>query len=279
MRDSALSDSRFGYEQLHLETSGPSAGEPVLLLHGWGSSARNMQAVAEALSASHRVYNLDLPGHGHSPAPPEPMGVPEHAALVARLLEEQVGGPATLLGHSNGGRISLYMAGDDAMRHLVQRLILISPSGVRPARSMKVRLRSATARALKAPFAILPEPAREFGLDWLRHSLVWRALGSSDYRSLHGVMRETFVRTVNHYVEDRLPSITAPTLIFWGDRDEAVSRRQISVLEENIPDSGVVILEGAGHYAYLDSFGMFIEATRYFLGDEGLGDGGLKKEN
>ena len=258
-------DGQFGYARLHCDVSGPETGEPILLLHGWGSSAANMSAISEALSDSYRVYNLDLPGHGLSPAPPDGLGVPEHAALVADLIRDRIGPPVTIVGHSNGGRIALYMASEPAMKALIKRLVLISPSGVTPQRPPSYYIKKYTARALKAPFEFLPPKLREFGLDWLRHSLVWRLLGSTDYRALEGSMRGTFVKTVTHHLDDRLREIEVPTLLIWGDRDTAISRYQMQVLEKNIRDAGVVVLEGAGHYSYLDDFDRFIGATRYFL--------------
>ena len=78
-------------------------------------------------------------------------------------------------------------------------------------------------------------------------------------------MRDTFVRTVNYFVEDRLEKISVPVLLFWGDQDSAVSRRQMEILEARIPDAGLVVLEGAGHYGYLDDPDTFVAATRYFL--------------
>lgn len=255
----------FGYEDLNVEVNGPESGEPLLLLHGWGSSARLMRVLADAFSDEFRVYNVDLPGHGLSPAPPEPWGVPEHAELVFHLIRETVGQPANIIGHSNGGRIALYMASEPEMMPSIERLVLISPSGITPRREWKYFARKYTASALKAPFELLPGTLREFGLDWLRHSLIWKALGSSDYRHLQGVMRGTFVKTVNFHVDDRVRLIRAPTLLFWGDRDEAVSRYQMDVLEAGIPDAGLVVLPGAGHYGYLDDPDTVIAATRHFL--------------
>ena len=253
------------YRDLHLDVHGPETGAPVLLLHGWGSNAQLMRPVADALADRYRLYNLDLPGHGLSPPPPEPWGVPEHAALVRRLLEERIGAPTTLVGHSNGGRIALYMASEPDSSPLIQRLVLVSPSGIAPRRTWKYHAKKNLARGLKAPFEILPGSLRAYGLDWLKHSLVWRALGSSDYRTLDGVMRDTFVKTVSCHLDDRLHRIVVPVLLFWGDRDEAVSRQQMQVLEDRIPDAGLVILHDAGHYGYLDDAATFVAATRCFL--------------
>lgn len=253
------------YQDLHIEAHGPHDAPPLLLLHGWGSSARNMRPLADALSVSYRTHTIDLPGHGTSPPPPEPWGVPEHAALLHAYIENEIQSPVTLLGHSNGGRISLYMASAPSHADLVERLVLISPSGIRPERSWRYHLRSGLAHTLKAPFQALPSPLRAPALDWLRHSLVWRLLGSSDYNTLSGVMRETFVKTVNHYLDDELEQIHVPTLLFWGTEDTAVSRRQMSIIEESIDDCGLVELEGAGHYGHLDNFDTVLSGTRHFL--------------
>lgn len=260
-----MAEAPFTYTDLNLETTGPEAGEPVLLLHGWGSNATLMRPIAEALQDRYRVYNLDLPGHGASPPPPEGWGVPEHAALVYDLIQHEMGGTTSVVGHSNGGRISLYIASTPALAPALRRMVLLSPSGITPRRTASYHIRKNLASALKAPFGLLPASLREHGLDWLRHSLVWRALGSSDYQSLSGVMRETFVKTVNCYLDDRVHNITVPTLLCWGDQDPAVSREQMAFLEKEIPDAGLVVLEGAGHYGHLDSPTLFNAATRHFL--------------
>ncbi|WP_397546512.1 alpha/beta fold hydrolase [Rhodothermus marinus] len=252
-------------ERLHLEVQGPEDGPPVLLLHGWGSSARLMAPIAEALADRYRVFNVDLPGHGLTPPPPEPWGVAEHAALVAELIRRRIGRPVVLVGHSNGGRIGLYLASEPDGAALLRALVLISPSGMRPRRPWHYYLRATLARLLKAPFQVLPQPLREPALDWLRHTVVWKALGSSDYRRLEGVMRETFVRIVNTYVEDRLARIDIPVLVFWGERDRAVGRAQMERLVQALPDAGLVVLKNAGHYGYLDAPDTFIATTRYFL--------------
>ena len=95
----------------------------MLLLHGWGSNARLMLPIAEALAGRYRVYTLDLPGHGLSPQPPEAWGIPEHAALVEHFLEDRIGAPTTIIGHSNGGRIALYMAGEPQPSPWIERLV------------------------------------------------------------------------------------------------------------------------------------------------------------
>ncbi len=253
------------FRSAHVEWLGSTDHPGIVVLHGWGSSAEVMAGLARGLSEVFRVANVDLPGHGRAPVPPFPLGVPEHADLVASLIRERFRGPVAIVGHSNGGRIGLYMASEEGMSSLISGLVLIAPSGVKPRRKPGYYLKKYAATFLKAPFEILPSRARDFGLDWLRHSLVWKALGSSDYRRLTGVMRDTFVRTVTFHLEDRLPRVRVPTLVFWGDQDRDVSRYQISEVERRVPDVGVVTLEGAGHYAHLDAPETVLQATRHLL--------------
>jgi pimeloyl-ACP methyl ester carboxylesterase len=253
------------HDDLRMTRRGPSGGAPLLLLHGWGSSAQQMQPLADALSDRYDTHTPDLPGHGGSPPPPTAWGVPEHADLLHAYIREEIREPVTLIGHSNGGRIGLYMASEPSMQANVSRLVLVSPSGIEPERSWSFYARAGVARALKAPLQMLPPPVRAPALDWLRHSAVWRLLGSSDYNAASGTMRETFVKTVSHHLDDRVSRIDVPVLVFWGTEDEAISRQQMDVLEAAIDDCGIVELDGAGHYGHLDAFPTVLSATRSFL--------------
>ena len=249
---------------LSVEVLGPGEGPALLLLHGWGRSRRDMRPLAEGLAPPFRAHLVDLPGHGASPDPPEPWGVPEHADVLNAYIRDSIRAPLSIAGHSNGGRIALYMASDPASAP-IERLALISPSGVAPERSWAHRLRAALATALKAPVQALPAPVRPPAEDWLRHSLVWRLLGSADYNAEQGVMRETFVRTVNHHLNGALRRVDVPTLLFWGTEDEAVSRRQMTVMASEIPDCGLVELEGAGHFGHLQQPDVVQAGLQHFL--------------
>ena len=270
-----MSSDAYPLDRLRIREHGPrtnpdSEDEPrsdstLVVLHGWGSRLEDMETLAGPLAESYRVLNVDLPGHGESPPPDTPWGVPEYADLIARILADRGLSSASLLGHSNGGRIGLYMASEPKYAPLIDRLVLIAPSGVTPERGLGYYLRSWAARIAKAPFRPLPEPYRSRALDWLRSTRLWSALGSSDYQAAEGVMRETFVRTVTHHLDENVARIEAPTLIFWGENDPAVSRRQVEFLESHIPDAGLVVLENAGHFAHIDDPATCLSAIRYFL--------------
>ena len=268
---SAAASAEAFAERMHADVRGPEGAPPVLLLHGWGSSAALMEAAGRPLEDAMRVHTLDLPGHGRTPAPPrladnEAWGVPEYAALVAHYITANGLAPVPVVGHSNGGRIALTMASDEKTAGLISRMVLVSPSGVTPPRPVSYHLRRGYVSALKAPFRLVPAgPLRERGLAWLRSTLYWRLVSTGDYAAASDAMRETFVKTVNHHVDERLGAIRVPTLVVWGDADTAVVREQVETLARDIPDAGLLVLPGAGHYGYLDAYPTYAAAVRSFL--------------
>lgn len=250
---------------LNVEVRGPTDGPSLLLLHGWGRSLEDMRPLVQGLSDAYRTHAVDLPGHGASPPPPEPWGISEHAQELHDYIRNEIQSSVTIVGHSNGGRIALYMASRPDFSPSIDRLALISPSGVEPERSWSYHLRSGVATALKAPVQALPSSLQTPAEDWLRHSLVWRLLGSADYNAQQGVMRKTFVKTVNYHLNGELTRIQVPTLLFWGTEDDAISRRQMEVMENKIDDCGLVELDGASHFGHLDQPGPVLSGLRHFL--------------
>jgi pimeloyl-ACP methyl ester carboxylesterase len=104
-----------------LEVSGPQDAPPLVAVHGLGGSHANWLAVAPALSQDHRFYAIDLAGHGHTRPDHRSTEVPANQELLHRFIVDVVGEPATLLGNSMGGLISLRQAAfhPDTVRDLV----------------------------------------------------------------------------------------------------------------------------------------------------------------
>ena len=231
-------------------------GAPVVVLHGWGGRIESMAPVIECLRPTFRVVALDLPGFGDSPVPQGIWGTADYAAFVRDVLRDLDIARADFIGHSFGAKTALYVAA--AYPELVGKLVLVGSSGLRSAPSMKARFKRAASRTAKAVGRLGP-PGRA-----LRNS-AYRRLASQDYREA-GAMRPILVRVVNEDLAHLLPSIKASTLLVWGSADDAVPVAHARRMEDAIPDAGLVLFEGAGHFAYLDEPQRFCRVVRHFLG-------------
>ena len=92
--------------RLHLDCAG--AGEPLVFLHGMGSSSSTWDGVRALLADRYRVCAIDLLGHGRSPVPEDPAEYTRDRALAD--LDDALAtldAPAVLVGHSLGGYLAL----------------------------------------------------------------------------------------------------------------------------------------------------------------------------
>ena len=62
-------------------------GQPILFIHGLGSSSRDWEYQIDYFSKMYRVITIDVRGHGQSDKPPGPYSVPLFAADTAKLSE------------------------------------------------------------------------------------------------------------------------------------------------------------------------------------------------
>lgn len=232
------------------------SGPPVLVLHGWGASIEAVFPIVTGLESVARVHALDLPGFGQSDLPPEPWGVEEYQAFVAAFMDALGIERAALVGHSNGGRVAIRMASTEPQR--VSKLVLVDSAGIRPKRTLRWYRRVAIAKVGKYAARFLGRPGER-----LRELLVGRA-GSTDYLQA-GAMRPTLVRLVNSDLREHLPRIGVPTLLIWGSDDTDTPLSAAREMEKLIPDAGLVVLDGAGHFSYLDQPGRFSTIVRHFL--------------
>ncbi|OGC70030.1 hypothetical protein A2415_01575 [candidate division WWE3 bacterium RIFOXYC1_FULL_39_7] len=218
----------------------------LVLLHGWGSKAHSWHVIKQKLELSgYRCLSVLFPGFD-LPQPPEPWGVPEYADYVLSKLEQlQVKPPFTFVGHSFGGRVSIYIAATHP--ELVDKLILTDSAGVENRRTPKLLLVNTLSKLFKMVDGIqgvnkISRPLRKF---------IWRFTASPDYSNASPVMREILKKVVTLNLEQYLPNIRAETLVIWGDKDEVTRVRDARILNRGIRGSHLVMIRGAGHNAHI----------------------------
>ncbi|MDX1672352.1 MAG: alpha/beta hydrolase [Balneolaceae bacterium] len=255
----------YQYGNITLSYRRSGTGKPLLMLHGWGSSGELMMPLAKNLTDLRTCYVVDLPGFGQSDPPTEPWSVDDYADFILRFVRDLELNRIDLLVHSFGGRIALKLAAREDAESFIDKILITAGAGMKPRRNFSYIMKKYTAKLLKAPFLLLPKNTKEKALARLRETKLWKSLGSSDYRRLTGVMRETFVKTVNEYLESCLPEIENEVLLLWGDEDQATPLYQGRRMEEGIENAALVVIENAGHYAFLDQPARFASIARAFF--------------
>ncbi|MDO9423766.1 MAG: alpha/beta fold hydrolase [Methylobacter sp.] len=82
---------------------------PTIILHGFFASSRNWRQVARKLSARFHVYVPDMRNHGASPQHPL-MDYPAMTADLLHFMDQRGLETASLLGHSMGGKVAMWLA-------------------------------------------------------------------------------------------------------------------------------------------------------------------------
>jgi pimeloyl-ACP methyl ester carboxylesterase len=102
------------------------SGEPLLLLHGIGTTRADFDATLPRLAEHYDVVAMDLPGHGESPALERRHTVAALADAVAADLDTRGLDRVHVLGNSLGGRIALELA----RRGRARSVVAVVPSGM-----------------------------------------------------------------------------------------------------------------------------------------------------
>ena len=228
-------------------------GRPVVLLHGWGQNLEMMASIAEFLKEHFKVYSLDLPGFGKSSEPYRAFSVKDYADYLHKFLVELEVSEPIIIAHSFGSRIAFHYA----YNHAVHRMCLTGAAGLRPPHGIIWYLRTYSYKLAK--HIILASPFKGI-LKKLQDNV-----GSVDYRSASGLMRETLVKVVNDDVKDLLPHIDVETLLVFGSEDEATPLTSARRLEKLLPNATLVIFEGDDHYAYFHQAARFNAVLDAFL--------------
>ena len=235
-------------------------GEALLFLHGWGSDSSVMWPLAVTLGdAGFQVMALDLPGFGQTEEPPEPWSAGDYAHFVREFLKDLKVSQLHVVGHSFGGSVAILLAAEQPGR--IGKLALLNSAGVRRPPAWPDRWRAQTIRTARRAL-------RQLGFSAAAARLSeWSAarFGSEDYRAARGVMRGTLVRVLSEDLTEPASRIQAATLLLWGEHDDATPLWQGKLLERTIPDAGLHVFPGAGHFAFLERLNETDHILRYFF--------------
>jgi pimeloyl-ACP methyl ester carboxylesterase len=260
-------------------------GPALVFVHGlsgsWPNWLEQLPVFAERSAGigGHRVIAMDLPGFGHSPMPRDPITISGYARLLDGLLDELGIDAATVVGNSMGGFVSAELA--IAFPERVERLVLVSPAGLStynhprgtralPALQRFNRIVAAYTAWLASKSDVVTRHPQlrnaTLGLVTRHPSRLPAALVAEQLR---GAGKPGFIQALeanlNYDFRDRLPEISCPTLIVWGDSDRVITVNDAAVYAELIPGSRKVVYEDTGHMAQIERPDAFNSLLREFL--------------
>jgi pimeloyl-ACP methyl ester carboxylesterase len=265
-------------------------GPPLVCVHGLAGSALNWMAVGPALAERHRVLALDLRGFGRTPLGTGSR-LRDNRRLLDLFLHEVAGVPATLVGSSMGGLISVLQAA--ACPDTVSSLVLVDPA-------LPWRGRRPFDAGLFGFFgAVLPPIAGEATLQWgsrrwgadrivaavlqaccadpgrvpqeLVQALVdqetERMARPRSHRALAQASRSLLWALARRGLLPTYRRVGAPVLVVHGDRDRVVPVASSQSLGRRL-GWRVEVLPGVGHVPMMETPDDLVSVTLRWLASQ-----------
>lgn len=253
---------RVGDINLYYEIAGE--GQPLLFLHGLGSSTRDWAAQVNYFAPSYQVITVDARGHGQSDKPPGPYSVPMFAADIVGLLKALQISAVHVVGLSMGGILAFQLAVDAP--EMLKSMIIVN---------IGPELIARTGRA-KIQFFIRTMIPRLLGMRKMGQVLAGRLFPGPEQEAL----RQDFVKRwaendKNAYlaswkalagwsVAAHLGEIHIPTLVISADQDyTSVAYKEAYVAR--MPQAELVVIPNSRHATPVDQADQFNKTLAQFL--------------
>lgn len=253
-------------------------GKPIIFLHGLGGRSMTFYHQVVALRKHYRCITLDLRGFGESTrlSDNHPCSIMTFVDDLKKVIEQlQLEKEKIILaGHSLGGMIALQFA--ISYPEQVEKLVIIcSASSIKHSKlssfgmALFPKAESLLKReSLKITYAtklnIYYKSATKELVDWLIGEA--KKADENIIKTMSRVAQE--IRRWN--IDDELPKINIPTLIFRGEKDMLISKSSTDFLYKKIPNSKYVTIKKTGHCPLFEKPKIFNEVLINFLKNEPL---------
>jgi pimeloyl-ACP methyl ester carboxylesterase len=211
---------------LSYELVNPSAGAPILFLHGWGANKELMRRVFGGYFKQNCLIFLDLPGFGGSSLQ-TPLNSYEVAGVVRDFLAAIDKQPSIIIGHSFGGKIATLLSPPN--------LVLLSSAGIVMKKRLSVRIKIAIFKLM-----------RRIGL-----GRFYRLFATKDAAGMSRAMYEMLKRVVDEDMSGEFAAYKGRALLFWGGSDDATPPEAGQRINNLIKGSEFYLLSG-GHFFFME---------------------------
>jgi 3-oxoadipate enol-lactonase len=230
-------------------------GEPLVWIHGLGESSVSFEPVIARLPQYEHTL-VDLPGCGRS-AWGEPQGLEMCADQLAAWLRERP--PATVIGHSMGGVLSVMLA----ERGVVARIVDVDGNLTRGDCTFSAQASAySEADFIARGFAEMCAQVYERGVVDLPLRTYHAALCFASPQTFHKQATELVALSSANTMTARFAALRVPALFIAG-----VPRGicEVSKLELERHRARWIGIEPAGHWVYLDQLAAFTGAIEHFV--------------
>jgi pimeloyl-ACP methyl ester carboxylesterase len=251
-----------GEVRAHYRDDGAPDAPVVLLVHGFGDSFMSWAAWIDVLKTDFRVITVDLPGHGLTRTPP---GYTPSAAAQVAFIDDLAGAldleSYAIAGSSMGGGVAWRTA--LANPEAVWGLVLVDAAGfpnetsAPPPLAFRLLMtpfgrfllehletRPITRESLKADFVNTAIVTPKFVEDWVA---VQRAPGH------RRILMQTLSGAGAPADAATLATITAPTLVLWGEQDQILHVASARKFADAIPGAVLITYRDIGHLPQVEA--------------------------
>jgi 2-hydroxy-6-oxonona-2,4-dienedioate hydrolase len=229
------------------------------------------EPVLEPLSESYRVIAPDLPGFGGSSKPRREYSAEFFVSILSELFRQLELETVVLFGNSFGGQIAILYA--LAHPESVSNLVLVNSGGFReysPAEKALTEMRfSERALSTLTPeinallFSGVFTKSSETSVRYLQKQndkLAW-----ADYPNYAHAVASSIRLSLNSYLLDRLPEVSCPTLLVWGEKDQVLPVEQARAAFSRLRLGELKLIPGCGHSPQMECPYKFLDCVRPFL--------------
>lgn len=252
------------------------SGPPVVLLHGFPTSAHLWRDLVPLLAPRFRTIAPDLIGYGDSEKPAAAaLDVGAQARYVRELLQQLGVQEFAAVGHDIGGGVAQLLSLEGGVHALV--LVDSMSFGSRPpvlqpfpsedltlaeGRVAQEFVRLHLELGMSHRDRLAQGDLEEYVRPWLQDpAALARAAGET-----HG---DVLVGT-----EEQLKALDIPTLVLWGEDDPFQPSELAEQLWETLPDASIALLPGCSHFVTEDAVETALPLMLQFLRRRYLGEEG-----
>lgn len=249
--------------------AGRGSGVPRLYVHGFTGMKENWLALMARMGPTCVQFAPDLPGWGESARDASlDYGYAAQAKRLAEFIDQVIGEPVDLVGHSMGGGIAAVLAARYPDK--VRRLVLMSAAGVRFADNTF----GLAVLEGKNPFAVTDVASLQDYFSqvferppWLPRTIMrWMVQRRRAEADFELAVLNSIGRGKDAFLPEREAArISAPTLLLWCRGDRIVDASSPEIYAALISDSRIVLVDGTGHMPMMENTAATVAALKEFM--------------